>query len=42
MLDFISNKNNINNYLTYKNSQRKDEDAYGDTSANKQGGIIFY
>ena len=42
MLDFISNKNNINNYLTYKNSQRKDEDAYGDATANKQGGIIFY
>lgn len=42
MLDFISNKNNINNYLTYKNTAIKDEDAFGDVTANKQGGIIFY
>jgi hypothetical protein len=42
MLDFISNKQNINNYPTYKNSVDKDYDAMGDVTANKQGGIIFY
>jgi len=42
MLDFISNKNNINNYQTYKLGKDKDYNAMGDVSANKQGGIIFY
>jgi hypothetical protein len=42
MLDFISNKQNINNYPTYKNSVDKDYDTMGDVTANKQGGIIFY
>jgi hypothetical protein len=42
MLDFISSETNINSYITYKNSNDKDDDAFGDATANKQGGIIFY
>jgi|TARA_B100001094_G_scaffold332747_1_gene406243 hypothetical protein len=42
MLDYISDENNINNYPTYKTSKYRDEDAMGDVTANKQGGIIFY
>lgn len=41
LLDFISNKNNINNYQTYKVSKSKDYDT-NDLTANKKNGIIFY
>ena len=42
MLDFMTDDNNLSDYPTYKNSVDKDEDAMGDVTANKMGGIIFY